>query len=343
MLFKSLVFASTASATCLHGLSMFKRAETVEVKDFGYGPVNGPFNWASLAPENEACKLGTNQSPINIDATVPLAAAKPQLSIPEVDEVEFENLGTTIEVITNGTTKVGDTDFQLVQFHMHTPSEHHMLGEYFPLEVHMVHQGVADNTQLAVVALMFQVAAGNSSSIISSLASSLPQISTPGSATSIKGGIDYTDVIAKIEESDVLQYSGSLTTPPCAEGVTFLVVKDPLDISVADYNAIKQIVKFNSRFIQNSLGQANMLEVGALAGGPNATKPGNSTAAPAAPVSAPVVEANATAEADAKSESVYEATIHLTINMGDAPQVAAEKDVTVTPVHKTQRRSPKYA
>jgi carbonic anhydrase len=71
MLFKSLLFASTASATCLHGLSMFaKRAENAEggvkVGTFGYGPLNGPFNWATLAVENEACKAGANQSPINI-------------------------------------------------------------------------------------------------------------------------------------------------------------------------------------------------------------------------------------------------------------------------------------
>lgn len=152
---------------------MFKRAAdgengTVEVKTFGYGPENGPFNWASLAPENEACKAGTNQSPINIgteetasnltrrdviihkraclnetttDANVGAAADRPVVDIPD-QAVVFENLGTTIEVIVNGTTSFNGTDFRLVQFHMHTPSEHHINDEYFPLEVHMVHQGV---------------------------------------------------------------------------------------------------------------------------------------------------------------------------------------------------------
>lgn len=70
MLFSAILLASTASATCLHGLSKFKRAETVEVNTFGYGPMNGPFNWASLAPENEACKAGKNQSPINVGMSV---------------------------------------------------------------------------------------------------------------------------------------------------------------------------------------------------------------------------------------------------------------------------------
>jgi carbonic anhydrase len=71
MLFTFLLQASLASATCTHGLSMFKkRAETAEggvkIGKFGYGPLNGPFNWATLAVENEACKAGANQSPINI-------------------------------------------------------------------------------------------------------------------------------------------------------------------------------------------------------------------------------------------------------------------------------------
>jgi carbonic anhydrase len=76
------------------------------------------------------------------DASVTVAAEKPVLDIPEIEEVKFENLGTTIEVLANGTTSFAGSDFRLVQFHMHTPSEHHVNGEYHPLEVHMVHQGV---------------------------------------------------------------------------------------------------------------------------------------------------------------------------------------------------------
>jgi hypothetical protein len=117
---------------------------------------------------------------------------------------------------------------------------------------------------------MFQVSAGESSSIIKSLASSVDTIRTPGTKVAIPGGIDFTDVVANIASSEILQYSGSLTTPPCAEGVTFMIVKDPLDISVADFNSIKSVVKFNSRYIQNSLGDVNMLEVGNLAGTANA-------------------------------------------------------------------------
>ncbi|KAI4670396.1 hypothetical protein J4E81_002065 [Alternaria sp. BMP 2799] len=279
MLFSALLLASTASATCLHGLSKFKRADTVEVNTFGYGPMNGPFNWASLAPENEACKSGTNQSPINIDATITAASGRPVLDIPDA-EVIFENLGTTIEVVVNGTTSYAGTNFRLVQFHMHTPSEHHINDEYFPLEIHMVHQGVDDESQLAVIALMFEISSGDSASMIQSLSSSLADIATPGTKTTISSGIDFTDVVETLKTSDIQTYSGSLTTPPCAEGVTFLIVKDPLPVSVEDFNAIKKIVKFNSRFIQNTLGGENILEIGASAG--NTSMPPAQNATPRA-------------------------------------------------------------
>jgi carbonic anhydrase len=161
---------------------------------------------------------------------------------------------------------------------MHTPSEHHVNDEYFPLEIHMVHQGIADESQLAVIALMFEVSSGDSASLIQSLSSSLPDIATPGSKTEISSGIDFTDVVSVLKTSDIQTYSGSLTTPPCAEGVTFLIVKEPLPVSVDDFNAIKKIVKFNSRFIQNTPGGLNMLEIGAAAGNTSMPPAQNSTA-----------------------------------------------------------------
>lgn len=61
----------------------------------------------------------------------------------EEQAVDFENLGTTIEVIVNGTTSFAGSDFRLKQFHMHTPSEHRIGEEYYPLELHFVHEGVS--------------------------------------------------------------------------------------------------------------------------------------------------------------------------------------------------------
>lgn len=278
MLFKSLLFASTATASCLHGLSKFKRAEPAEgegevaISTFGYTGLLAPLNWASLDPANEACATGKNQSPINIDETITAATDKPVIDIPE-QEVEFENLGSTIEVVMNGTTKVGSTDFRLRQFHIHTPSEHRISEEFYPLEVHMVHEGVTDPNQIAVVALMFQMSTEPSDAILAGLVPHLAAIATPGTKTPIQG-LDLSNVVSHVQQSEILQYTGSLTTPPCAEGITFMIAKDPLPIDVNTFNEIKKVVKFNSRFTQNALGGENMAQVGAVAGTANAILPG---------------------------------------------------------------------
>jgi carbonic anhydrase len=69
-----------------------------------------------------------------------VAAEAPKITIARVESAEFENLGSTIETIVNGTTTFNGSDFSLKQLHFHTPSEHRINEEYFPLEMHMVHE-----------------------------------------------------------------------------------------------------------------------------------------------------------------------------------------------------------
>lgn len=141
--FVALALAAAASASCIHGTSLMRRQEgVVPISTFGYSALNGPLNWAGLAPENSACRTATVQSPIVLDDTVSRAASVPQITIDAVAEAEFENLGTTLETIVSGTTVFEGKTFNLKQFHLHTPSEHRINEEYFPVEMHMVHEAV---------------------------------------------------------------------------------------------------------------------------------------------------------------------------------------------------------
>ncbi|EJD32628.1 carbonic anhydrase, partial [Auricularia subglabra TFB-10046 SS5] len=152
----ALALAGAASASCVHGTSLHRRQEgAVEVSNFGYSGENGPLNWAGLDPANVACRNSRVQSPIVLDDAVPRAASAPQITIAAVAEAEFENLGTTLETVVNGTTVFEGATFELRQFHLHTPSEHRINEEYFPLEMHMVHEG-ADGA-IAVIAIPFQL------------------------------------------------------------------------------------------------------------------------------------------------------------------------------------------
>jgi hypothetical protein len=148
-----------------------------------------------------------------------------------------------------------------------------------------------------VIAVLFQLNSdvAAASPVISGLAPHIAAINNPGTKTAIEAGLDFTSLIEHVQTTELFQYGGSLTTPPCAEGVTFLVTKTPLSVDVDTYNAIKAVVKFNARYTQGTLGGENLINVGAVSGTDaqfNATLPGE-TPVEGAPVdgTAPVAEA----------------------------------------------------
>jgi carbonic anhydrase len=87
-------------------------------------------------------------------------------------------------------------------------------------------------------------------------------IEKPGSSTEIPT-IDFSCLLHTISTSQFYHYEGSLTTPPCSEGVSFLVAAKPVPLHVKDFNALKAVVKANSRFTQNTLGQESLLQLAA--------------------------------------------------------------------------------
>ncbi|KAL0569812.1 hypothetical protein V5O48_012157 [Marasmius crinis-equi] len=258
------IYAAIAvQASCLHGTSFLRREVTeegkVKISNFGYNKENGPANWAQLDPANSLCAAGKNQSPILLDDTIDKAKEKPKVVIGNVEEAEFENLGTTLETIVNGTTTFGGKDFALKQFHLHTPSEHRINEEYFPVEMHMVHESAEGD--IAVIAVPFQLSEdGSTTDLLTSVTENINDVKTPGTVTKT-GKLEFEELINAIQTKALFQYTGSLTTPPCAEGLTFLVMEEPLPLNVKTYNALKSVIKFNSRFVQNELGKNNVLTI----------------------------------------------------------------------------------
>jgi carbonic anhydrase len=126
--------------------------------------------------------------------------------------------------------------------------------------------------------MIFQLSENSTTTpLLSSVIQNLSKITTPGTATET-GPLNFKQVIDHIENTPLFQYTGSLTTPPCAEGLTFLVTKEPLPLDVKTYNRIKSVVKFNSRYTQNKLDQDNLVLVGATAlAGADGAPPQNGT------------------------------------------------------------------
>lgn len=128
--------------------------------------------------------------------------------------------------------------------------------------MHMVHQDAAGS--IAVIAIMFELSSNTTSPLLSAVTKNIAAIAKPGTRTET-GALDFAELTELLGSTRLFTYQGSLTTPPCAEGLTFIVPQKPLPVDVATYLAIKKVVKFNSRYTQNTGGKANILELGCQA------------------------------------------------------------------------------
>jgi carbonic anhydrase len=189
-----------------------------------YTGKRGPKYWAKLNSEFAMCEIGLNQSPIDIRTTIH-AALKPIRTIHKFPAKDIVNNGHTIQVdYQEGNIIVLDkTLFKLKQVHFHAPSENTINGKSFPLEAHFVH--VDNNGNLAVIAVMFKEGEANPT-----LGQLLEQASTKiDQLIKIKGR--YTPNTLMPTKQQYYRFSGSLTTPPCSEGVRWVVMKTPMTAS----------------------------------------------------------------------------------------------------------------
>ncbi|OCT51309.1 carbonate dehydratase [Cladophialophora carrionii] len=279
----SLIAVAKVAANCAHGTSAFPRLPNVTVSTFGYDALKGPLNWYGLnKTANVACEKGTTQSPIVIDAsisTVPGSTLK--WTVPDYpDGAEFENLGTNVEVIVNGSLVDSDSgvSYSLAQFHFHTPAEHRLEDEFYPMEMHWVFESEgtlgdllrlnepgADMSrtakQFAVVAFLVELceSPGCTDPVLDAVFSAVEDIAVPGEAV-MTGPLAFGELVDKLEHSQVYRYGGSLTTPPCTENVDWLISAELLYIDVPTWLAVKKVIKYNARYTQDTLGAVNLLQ-----------------------------------------------------------------------------------
>jgi carbonic anhydrase len=211
---------------------------------WGYQGAAGPAHWGDESPAYEACKLGKRQSPIDIHDAVP--AGLPPL--------EFAYQPAPLRIIDNGHTlqvnvpagsflTVSGKRYALVQFHFHHPSENHLEGGAFPMEAHLVHQD-ADG-KLAVVAVF--LAAGSTNPFIASLWKSIPaQVGTESTPEGVT--VDPSRLLPA--ERGYFTFPGSLTTPPCSEGVTWFVFRAPVSLSTSEVSTFGSKYPDNARPVQ---------------------------------------------------------------------------------------------
>lgn len=224
-------------------------ADTHESKaHWGYKGAGAAHHWGDLSEEYHACKAGLKQSPVNIDKYSQVELPALELSYNAVP-LEVLNNGHTVQVnyAEGSSMSVGGKTFNLLQFHFHTPSEHYLDGAPYPMSVHFVHK--ADDGQLGVVGVMMKV--GEHNPVIEGIWQNVPASGETKSALGVE--LNAMDLLP--EAKGYYAYEGSLTTPPCTEGVAWHVMKDPIEVSAAQVTAFQSIFPVNARPIQDLHGR----------------------------------------------------------------------------------------
>ncbi|WP_338888214.1 carbonic anhydrase [Aeromonas rivipollensis] len=208
-----------------------------------YSGEAGPAQWARLTPEFGQC-AGSNQSPVNLTALVEAELAPLQFHYLPGGKTLVNN-GHTVQVnyAPGSTLQLDGIRFELKQFHFHAPSENLIEGKSYPLEGHLVHAN--DKGELAVIAVMFEP--GSANPALSQTWQALP--TKAGETRALKVPLSAEQLLPT--QRDYYRFSGSLTTPPCSEGVRWLVMKQPVQVSQAQIDAFKAVMHHpNNRPVQ---------------------------------------------------------------------------------------------
>ena len=208
-----------------------------------YEGEEGPAHWGDLSGEFTTCGQGRNQSPVDLAANLDSDLPELVFNYSQPRVLEEVNTGHAIQenVYPGNTLHVFDKSFELKQFHFHSPSEHTLQGRHFPMEVHFVHQDEAGN--LAVVGLMVEEGAHNA------LLDRLPSFRAARGEDPYADLVDYNELFT--DRRNYFLYNGSLTTPPCSEGVQWIVMKQPLVASPEQIQHYRDLLGFaNNRPVQ---------------------------------------------------------------------------------------------
>lgn len=210
---------------------------------WSYEGATGPDHWGDLSPDYAKCKTGSEQSPINITSSV--ASDLPAIEFHYTESaLKIINNGHTVQVNSDGRSSmtVGGKQYKLLQFHFHHPSEEQMNGKSHDMVIHLVHQDAEEHK--AVIAVLVDQGASNSA--LKTIFSHLPRDSEGEVTTG--AAINPADLLPKA--TSYYTFPGSLTTPPCSQGVTWFVLKQPVTVSQDELEQFVRLYPHNARSVQ---------------------------------------------------------------------------------------------
>lgn len=247
----AVILAGLMLSACAHlpTLSGADKSETAAKSQSGkahwtYSGEHGPEHWASLSEAFSTCDKGRLQSPFNIEADIGAYLAGLGLNYHSVP-MKIINNGHTIQVdmAGGGTLNVDGKSYNLLQFHFHAGSEYAIDGKTYPLEMHLVH--ASDSGELAVVGVMFEEGPANAE--LANIWSNMP--ASEGEAVVAGKSVTVSKLLP--ESRKYYRFMGSLTTPPCSEGVNWHMMSQPMTASAEQIAQFTAIYPMNARPLQD--------------------------------------------------------------------------------------------
>ena len=225
------------AATAMAATSFAATAQT----PYGYDVDTGPERWGQLADDYAMCERGDMQSPIDLAGNNAVGTIDMTVDYQPVP-LTVSNKGKTLQAdFSPGSTMTsGGMVFNLIQIHFHTPSEHAISGKRYPLTGHFVH--ATEDGKLGVLGIMFEEGAANPE--LARILAAMPQ--TPTEPRTIDGQMFDPNGLLPADRA-IYRYMGSLTTPPCSEGVNWHVLRAPMTASADQIATFERLMKDNAR------------------------------------------------------------------------------------------------
>ena len=214
-----------------------------------YQAPNGPAQWGDLDAAYATCKTGARQSPIDIKDAVKAELAPIRFDY-KLSPLRIVNNGYTVQINyePGSSITVNGAVYNLVQFHFHHPSENEIDGQRFDMELHLVHKNAEG--RVAVVAVMLKK--GAESAPIRDLWTYLPK-EIGKEAEHKKVRLNAEDFLPN--ERNYYKFSGSITIPPCTEGVDWYVMRQPVEVSPSQIAAFAKLFPDNARPLEPTNGR----------------------------------------------------------------------------------------
>ena len=225
-----------------------KAAASEHAQHWSYQGELGPKAWGGIQPDFIKCSVGTRQSPIDIRSGIAV----------DLEPIQFDYRASAFRVIDNGHTVQVNIDpgnaiviagrrWELVQFHFHRPGEERIDGKTFEMSLHLVHKD-ADG-RLGVVGILLE--RGAAQSVVQTVWNNLPL--EKDDEVSTRSVLDLNHLLPP--DRGYYTYMGSLTTPPCSEGVLWMVMRQPVPVSPAQIDIFARLYPMNARPVQQASGR----------------------------------------------------------------------------------------